>query len=573
MADTPVTGVPPVSPQAPSFEASRFALELVHRLLALPAEEQASLAGLLEELSIAFAASAAGLATFPEGVPLSIHPAPLPERLTEASLPWREQPDLIERLRQARSALTVPGSAGGSYLVTVLGTSQGGGWLLWLEDAGRPQWSESEASLLRMVGHALTHRLIQEETLPPWAAQLDRAIRQQRMNAAARIVSRLAHDFGNVLTGILGFSELALAHQLPPGSPLHAYLSEIHRGAQNGAQYTDQLRLFARRHTTNDRSCRLAAVLAEQEARLTSVLSTDVRLRLDLSVDLPAVAMEAEPLRQALAIVLDNAREAISGPGIIDVSVRIVQLNGVEARSLFGDVRPGVHLEIRVADTGSGLTAEAQRQLFAEPFFSTKSRKRGFGLAMAYGILAAHRGGLELLRRPEGGTTARLVLPVAGGTGVSPVVPGGTGVSPVQPSLRKDRVLVVDDDPMILQLITTTLERAGYRVQAAARAEDALKSYTSSLADPFRLVLSDVLMPEINGIELARRLLAQDANVCILFMSGQVPVEVMQQAFGLGRFELVAKPFRPEGLIRAVRAAIDRSAPTPRAAIRLQNAE
>ena len=240
----------------------------------------------------------------------------------------------------------------------------------------------------------------------PWAEQLDRHNRRQRMEAAARIVRRLAHDFGNILTGILGFSELALSQQADLDSPMYLYLTEIHRGAQNGAQYTDQLRLFARQQTTVKRGCRLTDVLGE-------LGSGEVQVKLRLPADLPAVAVEAEALRQVLAIVLDNAREAISGSGVIEISAETVQVDAQEAGELFGDVRPGTHLEIRIADNGSGLTPEAQRLLFAEPFFSTKSRKRGFGLAMAYGILSGHRGGLELLRRPEGGTIARLIVPVA----------------------------------------------------------------------------------------------------------------------------------------------------------------
>lgn len=234
---------------------------------------------------------------------------------------------------------------------------------------------------------------------------LDRRIRRQRMEAAARVVHRLSHDFGNILTGILGFSELALTQQAGPDSAMQLYLTEIHRGAQSGAQYTDQLRLFARRQTTSKRSCRLADVLGELRGE-------NVQYKLHLPADLPAVAVEPEALRQVLTIVLDNAREAIAGPGVIEISARTVPMDAKEAGELFGDVRPGTHVEIRIADNGSGLTPEAQRLLFAEPFFSTKSRKRGFGLAMAYGILTGHRGGLELLRRPEGGTIARLIVPV-----------------------------------------------------------------------------------------------------------------------------------------------------------------
>src|SRR5262249_8535521 len=111
----------------------------------------------------------------------------------------------------------------------------------------------------------------------------------------------------------------------------------------------------------------------------------------------------------------------------------------------------------------------------------------------------------------------------------------------------------------ILQFTATTLERAGYRTQTATNAEEAWNNYNNAASDPFKLILSDVLMPETNGFDLARSLMAQDANVPILFMSGQVPPEIMQQLFGAGRFELLSKPFRPEGLVRAVRAAIERA--------------
>jgi CheY-like chemotaxis protein len=386
------------------------------------------------------------------------------------------------------------------------------------------------------------------------------------MDAAARIVCRLAHDFGNVLTGILGFSELALAQQIAPNSPLHAYLTEVHRGAQNGAHYTNQLRLFARRQTIGNRRCNLTDVLAAEENRLQPLLSANVHFTLHLPDDLPAVAVEPEPLRQALAIVLDNAREAITGSGIIDVSARTVQVDACQAREFIGDVRPGTHLEIRVSDSGSGLTPEAQRHLFAEPFFSTKPRKRGFGLAMAYGILSTHHGGLELLRRPEGGTIARLIVPAAEISASKAPGAATFGNACPLPEKRVDggaspneRILIVDDDPMILQFAATTLERAGFRTQTAASAEEAWNRYKNATSDPFKLIITDVLMPETNGIELAHRVIAQDAQLPILFMSGQVPAEIMHQHFGVGCFELLPKPFRPEGLVRVVRATIERA--------------
>jgi signal transduction histidine kinase len=402
----------PNAAQAPPPDASRAVVEFVHNLLSQPAREQPALEGLLAELAAAFSVPRIGLAAYPEGTPLSLHPALCDSALHEPMPAWREQPDLLERLIGARLGLTVPRRAGGSYLIALLGTPERGAWLLWLEDPGRTQWCDGEAAALVLAGQALTHCLTREDDLPCWAEQLDRGLRRQRLEAAASLVRRLAHDFGNVLTGILGFSELALAQPLAPSSPLHAYLKEIHRGAQNGAHYTNQLRLFAGRHVTVQRSCDPAGVLGEEERRLRPLLTAQEQLRLDVPDHLPAVALEGEALRQVLGIVLDNARDALGGAGVIEVSARTIDVDDRQASALFGDVRPGVHLEIRIADSGAGLSPEARRRLFAEPFFSTKPRNRGFGLALAYGLLSARGGGLELLGRPQGGTIARLVLPV-----------------------------------------------------------------------------------------------------------------------------------------------------------------
>jgi signal transduction histidine kinase len=433
----------PMSLQTPPRDSSRSALELIHRLVFLPAEEHPNLDGLLKELSAAFAATAAGLATFPEGAPLCIHPTLIDDcqLVIEDLKSWLNQQSTTNTPQSVGGVRTVPRRAGGSCLVTLLGIPERGGWLLWLEDDGRATWSTSEAGLLALAGQALTHRLTRDEASTPWAVQLDRGIRRQRMETAGNVVRRLAHDFGNVLTGILGFSELALADKEASRSPLRDYLSEVYRSAQSGAQYTNQLRLLARRQANSNRSCNLANVLAEfrkdegggrkdeqKEATANSSFlpppssfewGADVQVKLHLPDDLPDVAVDSDALRQVLTIVLDNAREAIVGAGVIDISARTLQVSAGEAGALLGDVRPGKHLEIRVADNGAGLTPEVQRQLFAEPFFSTKSRKRGFGLAIAYGILSAFRGGLELLARLKSGTIARLVVPVAAVAGPS----------------------------------------------------------------------------------------------------------------------------------------------------------
>jgi signal transduction histidine kinase/ActR/RegA family two-component response regulator len=445
----------------------------------------------------------------------------------------------------------VPRPGTGSFLLTAVGAPGSAGWLLWVEDEQRPGWTDAEAGALMLAGQNLT-RWLAAPPAPRWAEQLDRAARQQRLESAAQVARRLAHDYGNVLTGILGFSELALSQQIPVNTPLHCYLTEVHRGAQAGAQLTNQLRLFARRQGSLSRSCTLAPVLAQEEERLRAGAGAGARVQIDIPDGLPPTAIDPDLLRQALAVLLDNAREATPGPGAVHVSARPAVLTEGDCREFFGDARPGPHVEITVTDSGTGLSPEAERRLFTEPFYSTKPRHRGLGLATAYGILYAQRGGLRLERRPEGGVVARVVVPAVPDD-ASPLAPPGT-VSPA----RGERVLVVDDDPMILQLVCATLERAGYRVQAVSNAEDALRCYAAAAPDPFRLVLADVIMPRVTGIELARRLLSRDADVRVLFMSGQVTGEFASHDFAGPNFELLPKPFRPEGLLRAVRNALDR---------------
>jgi signal transduction histidine kinase/CheY-like chemotaxis protein len=437
----------------------------------------------------------------------------------------------------------------GHFLLTTVGTPRSIGWLLWLE--GERPWSEAEAAALTLAGQVLSRWLVDDEA-PHWAEQLDRADRQQRLETTVRVARRLAHDFGNVLTGILGFAELALAQHVPTHTPLHSYLTEVVHTAQGGARLTGLLRQFSRGPSATSHATVLAPVLAAEKARLGN--TEGVLLDVNLPADLPAVALDAEHIAQVLAALLDNAREALDGPGRITVSGQVRELSPADCRDLFGDPRPGPHVEVHIADTGTGLRPDVARRLFAEPFFSTKPRHRGFGLTLTYGILAANRGGLRLEPGPEGGARARIVLPVATARVAGPAAP-----APRQETPCGERILAVDDDPVVLQLVTRTLERAGYRVEGVGSTQAALAACLSAATDPFRLVLTDVMMPSGNGVDLARRLVSHDASVRVLLMSGQISADYAQQDLATSHFDLLPKPFRADGLLRAVRRALERT--------------
>jgi CheY-like chemotaxis protein len=235
------------------------------------------------------------------------------------------------------------------------------------------------------------------------------------------------------------------------------------------------------------------------------------------------------------------------------VEAQVVTLERIACHDYFGRLKPGPHVRVLIRDTGTGMTPDRWRRILVEPFFTTKPRHRGLGLLMAYGVLAVNQGGLLLTRAQERGVLAEFLVPVAPGPSLPVAVQASTAVV----AGRSEKILVVDDDPMVLRLVQTTLEKAGYAVQTVENAEDAYRSYTTAPPNSFDLVLSDVMMPRTTGVDLARQLLRCDGKVRLLFMSGQVNGEL--DAIDLRkRIALVTKPFRPEVLVQAVRTAIAR---------------
>lgn len=523
-------------------------LGYVHGLLAAPADGPRDLPALLAGLARAFAAPAAGLAALADGTPVLSHPAiddPAPARR-----PWQDDPGLLTRARAAMSALPWRAPDASHYLLAASSPAGLPGWLLWVEDAGRARWSGEEGGAL--AADALGRGLLAAERRPGWAAQLERLARRQQLEAAARVTRRIAHDFGNVLTGILGFSDLSLAEVEDNGKPLHKFLTELHHSAQNGARFVERLRQFAH-HGGNPRAAApLGPALAREEARLRQLGNAAPRLLASVPDDLPPLAINGDDLARVLEILVENAREA-SRPGgePIRVTARLAALSAEDCLDFYGDPRPGPHVEVNVCDGGTGLSADAEGRLFGELFYTSKSRRRGLGLAAAYGILRGHRGGLCLANRPEGGVRARVVVPVAADALPLAVAPSAA----VAPS-GGEPILVVDDDPLVLQYLCATLAQAGYRVQPALSSREALELYAANPRG-YRLVVSDVLMPGVNGFDLARQLNDRHPDVRVLFISGQLPLDGPAADAG-GAFDLLAKPFRPEVLLRAVRAALDR---------------
>jgi signal transduction histidine kinase len=325
--------------------------------------------------------------------------------------PPLEVPDALRRIRGGDSTAiySVENSTGRVFApVQPQGRTIG---LLWAERHPGQPWSETERAYLSLIARTI-------ERSPALAAMLGQVVEPEklfrRLGDTAVIAGRMAHDFDNILTGIIGFSDLA-SPMLQAGSQAASFVAEIGKVGQRGIQFTQQLHQLSRSGQSKPNPASVAAAVAKEETRLRLIGGPNVRIEKDLPPGLPAVAIESGPLQAVLGHLLENAVEACPQGGMVRIAARQVELADADARSYLGVAGAGQHVQVTVMDTGIGIKPEVRNRLFVEPFYTTKVRHRGLGLAVVYRVLWVHRGGIEIepVPAPGTGTQVRVVLPLA----------------------------------------------------------------------------------------------------------------------------------------------------------------
>jgi signal transduction histidine kinase len=359
---------------------------------------------------------AAGLAwpvdTLPRTV-LVARPAgasPLPQ-------PPVEWPEVVKSLRGGSHTVVwqLPTSSGRLYtLLNPPGRNVG---LIWVEKPGLEPWSEIERNYLRLAARLIERSSALSNRIGP---VVDSERLQQRLGDAAVIAGRMAHDFDNILTGIIGFADLTAPLVQSNGQAVK-FINEISKVGQRGIVFTQQLHQLSRSGQVKPLPGSIAVAVAKEEARLRPTMPAGLHIQTTIPQGLAAVGMEAGPLQTVIGHLLENAVEASNPGATVTVTARAVELNATEAKSYLGQVGPGAHIEITIQDTGCGIKPEVQAKLFVEPFYTTKVRHRGLGLAIVYRILFAHRGGIRIDPSVDTGTTVRVVLPLAAAR--SPIAP------------------------------------------------------------------------------------------------------------------------------------------------------
>jgi PAS domain S-box-containing protein len=370
--------------------------------------------------------------------------------------------------------------------------------------------------------------------------------RSQKMEAFGKLAGGVAHDFNNLLTVITGYNEVVLS-ELPPNDPKREYIEEIARAANRASALTSQLLAFSRQQKMQPRVVNLNEVLKETSKMLARLIGEHIEMRLKPAEDLGNVKADVGQMEQVLMNLAVNSRDAMPGGGAITMST---QNAVIEPGDTSTHLEPGEYVLLEVADTGFGMTPEVQAKIF-EPFFTTKAPGEGTGLGLAtcYGIVKQSGGEITVQSQLGTGTTFQIYLPRVYEALKSYDIPLGAG----DLQTGNETILVVEDELPVRVIIRSVLQKLKYTVLEAANGAEAMRILLTPGGKRVELLMTDIVMPEMGGKELAHRTRAAFPDMPIILTSGY-PIAPNDELLAGATF--LQKPFSPKALADAVRDAL-----------------
>ena len=419
------------------------------------------------------------------------------------------------------------------------------GRVLWFRDEGvLLQAADDRALLMQGVLYDITEHKRLEEQLR----------HSQKMEAVGQLAGGVAHDFNNLLMLIQAHNE-RLRGRLTAGDAAHQDTIEIEQAVTQAATLTHRLLAFSRRQLLQIQVLDLNVVLVETGRMLERLLVPNIELR--VLPDASSQLIKADPgqLGQVILNLAVNARDAMPDGGRLTIQTRCVELSEARAAS-HGAIPPGTYTVLAVSDTGTGMCSEVQSHIF-EPFFTTKKpgKGTGLGLAIVYGVVKQTGGWIAVNSKPDQGTTFEIYFPRAEqGAGYTIPKPDGPMASAARGT---ETILLVEDQRGIRELVHEFLKRKGYSVLCAADGNEALKIAHEN-ADTIDLLVTDIIMPNMGGQELADRLTQARPRTKVLFMSGNPDQASLSGRLGDSPATVLQKPFPLEILLQEVRSILDR---------------
>jgi signal transduction histidine kinase/CheY-like chemotaxis protein len=404
--------------------------------------------------------------------------------------------------------------------------------------AGRVTFAGQEAALV--LAHDVSERRRLEQRLGE----------AERLEAIGRLAGGVAHDFNNLLTIIHGYATILLGrHETGDVQEL----SEIVRAAEQAAALTHQLLAFGRRQVMHPKAADLNEIVAGMQSMLQRIIGDDVSVGVRFGTALAPVEADRAQIERVVLNLAANARDAMPLGGRLTVETANVELDD-DYVSRHGDGSPGPHVMLAVSDTGTGMSPDVREHLF-EPFFTTKAPGLGTGLGLAtvFGVVKQSGGSIYVYSEEGAGTTFKIYLPAADpAKGALPPSSGDAGDERAQGG--SERILVVEDDESVRDLVRVMLEGGGYDVRTVADASEAERLCARGGVD---LVLTDVVMPKISGQALAERVAVVAPSTRVLFMSGYSDEAVHLHGVIRADAAFLEKPFSARALARKVRETLD----------------
>jgi len=371
----------------------------------------------------------------------------------------------------------------------------------------------------------------------------------QKMEAIGRLSGGIAHDFNNILTVIFGYCDAAMVKAKDGKDCLHE-LKAIMRAAEQAKDFTSHLLAFSRKQFLSLSAVDLNGVIDGMRSMLTSMIGEDIELNIQLAPELYNVKGDEAQLEQVIMHLAANAREAMPNGGRLSILTEIVEITDSDPL-MHSELGLGQCVLLSVMDTGCGMDEETQSRVF-EPFFTTKDHGKatGIGLSTSYGIIKQCDGHITVKSTEGEGTTFQVYLPLL------PTVAGAPGATPTTPREGPTTVLVAEDNEAVLRVITWALEREGYTVVGTRTGSEALAKYRKR-PDEIDLVLADVVMPHMGGIELMEQIRQIRPDAKLLYISGYLHRQEIENAIARSGIPALQKPFAPQTLVDKVRATID----------------
>jgi two-component system, cell cycle sensor histidine kinase and response regulator CckA len=378
--------------------------------------------------------------------------------------------------------------------------------------------------------------------------------RSQKMEAVGQLAGGIAHDFNNLLTVINGYSDLVL-RRLQAEDPLRKSVEEIRKAGERAAALTRQLLAFSGKQVLQPVVLDLNSVVSDMEKMLRRLIGEDVELRTALAHDLGSIKADPGQVEQVIMNLCVNAREAMPHGGRLAIETANVYLGEDYAARRLTDFTPGPYVVLKVTDTGTGMDEETREHIF-EPFFTTKGAGKGTGLGLStvYGIVRQSGGSVRVSSEVGRGSTFEVYFPRAG----EDAQEYRRGAEPEEDLRGAETILLAEDEEMVRRLAREVLEIYGYRVLVATGGSAALL-ICERHEGPISLLVTDVVMPEMSGRELAARLAHMRPEMKVLYMSGYTDASVAGQESLEDRSDFLQKPFTPAALARKVREMLDRT--------------